>query len=186
MVMTRHSKDKGENTVKTILLACFLTCCISVTSALAADAKLGYFDLQRAMRTSVEGQRVQEQLSLRYSNYQKEIAAKQNELQNLKENLETQSSHLSESDKTSKEKAYQMRLKEFERYTKDAQDDMQAHDKEISGKIIEKTIKTVQEYGKENGYTFIFMKSDALLFTDAKVDLTNDILKILDAAQKGR
>ena len=63
---------------------------------------------------------------------------------------------------------------------------MQAHDKEISGKIIEKTIKTVQEYGKENGYTFIFMKSDALLFTDAKVDLTNDILKILDAAQKGR
>jgi len=172
--------------MKIILLAFFLTCCISVTSALATDAKLGYFDLQRAMRTSVEGQRAQEQLSLRYSNYQKEITAKQNELQNMKEDLETLSSHLSVLDKTSKEKAYQLRLKEFERYTKDAQDDMQAHDKEISGRIIEKTIKIVQEYGKENGYTFIFIKSDALLFTDAKVDLTDGILKILDASQKGK
>ena len=38
-----------------------------------------------------------------------------------------------------------------------------------------------QEYGKENGFTYIFEKSEsALIFADEATDITEKILKIYD------
>jgi outer membrane protein len=162
--------------------------CITAGTAFAADVKnglkIGYIDMQRAINTSESGRQAKEQLAARLKKYQDEINVRQDDLKRLKEELEKQGMLLSESARSSKEKDYQQKLKEFQRFTKDAQDELQGKDEEFTRKILEGMEKVIQEYGKKNGYTFIFVKNDSMLFADDKVDLTDDVLKLFNANSK--
>ena len=172
--------------MRRFLLAGILACCIGATSAFAADVKLGYIDMQRALNASEAGKEAKEQLAARVKKYQEEINTKQEDIKKLKDELEKQGMLLSESTRAAKEKDYQQRLKEFQRVTKDAQDVMQAKDNEFSKIIIEKTVKMVQGFGHKNGYTFIFAKNEGFLFADDKINVTEEVLKLLDANPKNR
>ena len=161
-----------------------LACCIAATPAFAADVKLGYIDMQRALNSSEAGKEAKEQLAARVKKYQEEINAKQEDIKKLKDDLEKQGMLLSESARASKEKDYQQRLKEFQRFTKDAQDELQGKDEEFTRKILEGMEKIIQEFGRKNGYSFIFVKNEGMLFVDEKTDVTEEVLKIFNASRK--
>jgi len=166
--------------VLTTLLASF----IISTTAFAADLKLGYIDMQRALNGSEAGKEAKEQLATRLKKYQDEINVKQEDLKRLKDEVEKQGTFLNDATRASKEKDYQQRLKEFQRFTKDAQDELQGKDEEFTRKILEGMEKVVQEYGRKNGFTFIFVKNESMLFVDDKVDLTEEVLKLFNANRK--
>lgn len=171
--------------MKTFLLAGVLACCISAAPVIAADLKLGYIDMQRALNASEAGKEAKEQLAARVKKYQEEINTKQEDIKKLKDELEKQGMLLSETTRAAKEKDYQQRLKEFQRFTKDAQDELQAKDEEFTRKILESMEKVIQEFGRNNGYTLIFDKNAAgTLFVDDKADVTEEVLKLLNASRK--
>jgi outer membrane protein len=170
--------------MKRFLLAGILACCIAATPVFAADVKLGYIDMQRALNASEAGKEAKEQLAARVKKYQDEINTKQEEIKKLKDDLEKQGMLLSESARASKEKDYQQRLKEFQRFTKDAQDELQGKDEEFTRKILEGMEKIIREFGLKNGYTFIFVKNEGMLFVDDKVDVTEEVLKLLNSSRK--
>lgn len=170
--------------MKRFFLASILACCIAATPVFAADVKLGYIDMQRALNSSEAGKEAKEQLAARVKKYQDEINAKQEEIKKLKDDLEKQGMLLSESARASKEKDYQQRLKEFQRFTKDAQDELQGKDEEYTRKILEGMEAVIQEFGRKNGYSFIFVKNEGMLFVDEKADVTEEVLKIFNASRK--
>ena len=170
--------------MRRFLLVGILACCITAAPAFAADLKLGYIDMQRALNASEAGKEAKEQLATRVKKYQEEINTKQENIKKLKDELEKQGMLLSESARAAKEKDYQQRLKEFQRFTKDAQDELQGKDEEFTRKILEGMEKIIQEFGRKNGYTFIFVKNEGMLFVDDKVDVTEEVLKILNASRK--
>lgn len=170
--------------MKKVVLAGLLACCLAATSVFAAEVKLGYIDMQRALNTSEAGKEAKEQLAARVKKYQDEINSKQEEIKKLKDDLEKQGMLLSESVRATKEKDYQQRLKEFQRFTKDAQDELQGKDEEFTRKILEGMEKVIQEFGRKNGYTFIFVKNEGMLFVDEKADLTDEVLKAFNASRK--
>ena len=154
------------------------------TGICAAESKLGYLDIQKALGQSDAGKAVKEQLTAKFKKYQDEINGKQEELKKLKDELETQGSMLSESKRAEKEKEYSAKLKKFQEFAKDAQDELQGRDKELTQKVLEAFEKVVQEYGRKNGYTFIFVRSETMVFADEKVDLTDELLKLFNASQQ--
>jgi outer membrane protein len=170
--------------MKHFILAGILAGCIAATPSFAADVKLGYIDMQRALNSSEAGKEAKEQLAARVKKYQDEINGKQEEIKKLKDDLEKQGMLLSESARASKEKDYQQRLKEFQRFTKDAQDELQGKDEEFTRKILEGMEKVIQEFGRKNGFTFIFVKNEGMLFADEKVDVTEEVLKNFNASRK--
>lgn len=170
--------------MKRFLIAAIMCGIFAAGAAFAADAKLGYIDMQRAINTSEAGKEAKEQLASRLKKYQDEINVRQEELKRLKDELEKQGMLLSESARASKEKDYQQKLKEFQRFTKDAQDELQGKDEEFTRKILEAMEKVIQEYGRKNGYTFIFVKNESMLFVDEKADLTDEVLKLFNANRK--
>lgn len=153
-------------------------------SALAADTKIGYVDLQKVLNLSNAGKAAKTQLSERVKKYQDEINKKQEDLKKLKDTLEKQGSLLSEKAKADKEKEYQQSLKEFQRLAKDAQDELQAKDEELTRRILVDIEKVVQEYGKKNDFTMVFIKNESMLFANEKSDLTDIILKAYDSTTK--
>ena len=170
--------------MKRAILAGIVAACIVSTSVCAADLKLGYIDMQRALTGSEAGKEAKEQLSAKVKKYQDEINVKQEDLKKLKEELEKQGILLSESARATKEKDYQNKLKDFQRFTKDAQDELQGRDEEMTRKILEGMEKVIKEYGIQKGYTFIFVKNESMLFADGKADLTEEVLKLYNSSRK--
>ena len=150
----------------------------------AADVKLGSVDIQKVLVLSDAGKDAKEQLSQRAGKYEGEKNSREEELKKLKNELEKQSVLLSEAKRSEKEKDYQQKLKEYQRFLKDAQDDLQAKNDELTNRIVEDVVKNTQEYGRKNGYTFIFVKNDGMVFMDEKADLTDEVLKLVNAARK--
>jgi len=152
---------------------------------MAAEVKIGYIDMQRALNLSEPGLQAKSQLQERLKDYQLQINVKQEELQKLKTDLEKQGMTLNESARAAKEKDYQQKLKDFQRFTKDAEEDLQARDGEFTKKILETLEKLINEYGKKHGYTIILdARGSALLYADQSADLTDALLKALNATVK--
>jgi outer membrane protein len=154
------------------------------TGICVAESKLGYLDIQKAVGQSAAGKAAKEQLAATFKKYQDEINVKQEELKKLKDELEAQGSMLAASKRAEKEKVYSTKLKNFQEFTKDAQDEMQAKDKELTQKVLESFEKVVQEFGRKNGYTFIFVRTEGIVFADEKADLTDELLKLFNASQQ--
>jgi outer membrane protein len=163
--------------VLSILVSC-------VVPVYAADVKLGSVDMQKVLLLSDAGKEAKEQLSIKAAKYEAEKNVKEEDLKKLKGELEKQSVLLSESARMTKEKDYQQKLKEYQRFMKDAQDDLQAKNDEFTNRIVDEIVKVVQEFGRKNGYSYIFVKNEGMLYLDEKVDLTDDILKQFNAVRK--
>jgi len=170
--------------MKKFFLAGVVLAVMASTSVFAADVKLGYIDMQRALNGSEAGKEAKEQLAARVKKYQDEINVKQEDLKKIKDELEKQGMLLSDSARSAKEKDYQNKLKEYQRFTKDAQDELQGKDEEFTRKILEQMEKIIQEYGRKNGFTFIFVRNENMLFVDDKNDLTEEVLKLFNANRK--
>lgn len=169
---------------RAVIAGLFLVALAVAPVAGAADLKIGYVDIQKALNVSDAGKDAREQLASKVKKYQDEINAKQEELKKLKDELEKQGVLLSEAKKNEKEKDYAQKLKDFQRFTKDAQEELQGRDEEFTKKILEELEKIVQDFGRKNGYTFIFVRSEAMVFADDKADLTDDVVKQFNASRK--
>lgn len=157
---------------------------LPVAAFAAGNGKLGYVDIQKVLNLSEAGKSAKEQLTAKVQKYQAEIKSKQEELKKLKDVLEKQGSLLSESAKVAKERDYQQSLKDLQRMQKDAQDDLQAKDEELTRNILVNIEKVVQDYGRKNNYTFIFVRNESMIFVDETADLTDQILALLNAIKK--
>lgn len=170
--------------MKRKILATIVAVLIMSTSVFASELKLGYIDMQRALNGSEQGKEAKEQLAAKVKKFQDEINIKQEDLKKLKDELEKQGMLLSDSARASKERDYQNKLKDFQRFTKDAQDELQGKDEELTRRIIEGMEKVIQEFGRKNGFTFIFVKNESMLFVDEKADFTEEVLKLFNANRK--
>ncbi len=172
--------------MKRIVTAVALTLSLAFASAAfgADGVKLGYVDVQKVLVQSDAGKEAKEQLAARGNKYETEKNSREEELKKLKGELEKQSVLLSETARGAKEKDYQQKLKEYQRFLKDAQDDLQAKNDELTNRIVEEIVKVIQDYGKKNGYTFVFVKNDSMIFADEKADMTDEVLKAFNASRK--
>lgn len=170
-----------KRSFRTTLLA--LVAMLALSSPALAQ-KFGTVDLQKILTMSDAGKDAKEQLAIRGAKYEAEKNVKEEELKKLRSELEKQSVLLSETARGTKEKDYQQKLKEYQRFLKDAQDDLQSKNDEYTNKIIDDIIKVVQEFGKQNDYTFIFVKSDNMVYFDDKIDVTDELMKLFNTARK--
>jgi outer membrane protein len=158
---------------------------LAAVPALAAEVKLGYVDLQKALNLSAAGKTAKEKIQKKVKEHEGAIDARQKELRKLKDELDKQQLLLSEEARGAKERDYQQKLKEFQRYTKDIQEELQQQDAEFTRQILEELFKVIRGIGEKEGFTMIFEQSESsLLYADDKVDLTDKVIQAYDAAGK--
>ena len=175
--------------MKRVILAGIVAVCIASTSVFAAEVKLGYIDMQRVMGGSEAGKEAKEQVAAKTKAYQADINIKQEELNKLKDAFEKKESQVKQGialpeSRATIERNYQNKLKDFQRFVKDAQEDMQKLEEELGRKVFEGMEKIISEYGKKNGYTFIFVRNELMLYADDKSDLTAEVLSIFNSSRK--
>ncbi|MHB1398943.1 MAG: OmpH/Skp family outer membrane protein [Trichloromonadaceae bacterium] len=167
------------------IVAALFTLLLLAAPALAVENKIGYVDLQKALNTSEAGKAAKEKISKKVKEYEGTIDTRQKEIKKLKEELEKQAMLLSEDARGAKERDYQQKVKEFQRFTKDIQEELQQKDNEFTKQILEELFKVIKDVGEKEGYTLILEQSESsILYADEKVNLTDKVIKAFDAKKK--
>ena len=170
---------KGLVAVIGIVLFAFLG------SALAVDLKIAYVDIQKAVNESNTGKDAKKVITKEVEKFQRQIADKQKELQTLKESLEKQAPMLTPDARATREKEYQNKLREFQRWGEDTQNEINQKRVEMERNISVALQKVIQKVGEDEGYTLILVKNENIvLFVSNTIDITDRVIKAYDAQKK--
>lgn len=163
-----------------------LTFC-AVSAAGAAELKLGYVDIQKAVADSKAGKNAGERFKNDVKKAEDSLMKEKNAVEKLGETLEKQSAMLSDETRREKEKDFLRRKRDYERMLKDQQTELQIKEAELKNEILSDLIPIIQKYGRENGYSIIFGKSDVLLlYASEALEVTDKITAIYDAQYKAK
>jgi outer membrane protein len=156
-----------------------------VGSALAAELKIGCVDLQRAMNECNAGKEAKKTIGKEMEKLQRLFAERQKELQAMKETLEKQAPMLAQDARATKEKEFQGKVRDYQRWLEDNQKEIQQKGIEMERNIALGFQKLIKKVGEEEGYTLIFEKNEMIvLFASKAIDLTDRVIKIYDAQKK--
>jgi outer membrane protein len=154
-------------------------------SVWAADLKMAYVDIQRAVNESNAGKDAKKAITKEVEKFQAQIADKQKVLQNLKESLEKQAPMLNQEARATREKEYQNKLREFQRWGEDTQNEINQKRTDMERNISLGLQKVIQKVGADEGYTLILEKNESIvLYVSKALDITDRVLKAYDTQKK--
>lgn len=154
-------------------------------SVWAADLKIAYVDIQKAVNESNAGKDAKKLITRDVDKFQGQIADKQKTLQTMKESLEKQAPMLNPDARATREKEYQNKLREFQRWGEDTQNEINQKRTEMERNISIGLQKVIQKVGADEGYTLILEKNESIvLFVSKALDITDRVIKAYDAQKK--
>ena len=154
-------------------------------SVWAADFKIAYVDIQRAVNECNAGKDAKKAITKEVEKFQRQIADKQKELQTMKESLEKQAPMLNPDARANREKEYQNKLREFQRWGEDTQNEINQKRMEMERNISIGLQKVIQKMGADEGYTFVLEKNEnVVLYISKALDITDRVIKAHDAQKK--
>jgi len=172
-----------KKNLTSITLSLMLLACATVSSA--AEMKIGYVNIQRAVAESKAGKTANEKFTVEANRVRDDILKEKESIEQAAEMLQKQSAMLTEDVRRSKELDMGRRQRDYERLVEDQKAELQLKEAQLTGEILEQLIPIVRDYGKKHGFSIIFERSErVLLYTDTSLDLTDKVIAILDASFK--
>ncbi len=154
-------------------------------SVWAADLKIAYVDIQKAVNECNAGKEAKKTIMKEVEKVQRQLAEKQKELQTMKESYEKQTLMLTPDARAAKEKEFQTKIREFQRWQEDAQNEVNQKRIEMERNISIGLVKVIQKIGSDEGYTLILEKNENIvLFVSKSIDITDRVIKAHDGQKK--
>ena len=152
-------------------------------SSFAAESRIGFVDIQKAVIGTKEWKKNFEIFKKDFAKERKKIKARENRIKKMLEDLNKQSMVLDPELKKKKEDKFRKEKVAFERYVQDQNAEFSKSEKEITQKILLKMMKVIQKLGKEKKYTMI-LEEKVVLYHDRGNDLTTLAIKTYDRTNK--
>jgi len=150
-----------------------------------ADLKVGYVDLQRALKEVGEGQAAKAALEKEASKRKSEFDAEQNKLRDDKAILDKQGAMMSEEVRNQKFTELQKRLFELTQKAEKLQAEMAQMEQRELKKIFEKMDPIIAQIAQREQLTLVFEKTDSgLVYAPPSLDLTNELVRTYNATYK--
>ena len=151
----------------------------------AADLKIASVDTQRVINECNAGNEAKKVIAQDGEKSQRLIAEKQKELQTMKESIEKQGLLLTPEARADKEREYQAKLREFQRWGEDTQNELNQERTQMERTISLGVMKVIQKIGVDEGYTLILTKNESIvLFASKPIDITDQVIKAYNAQEK--
>ncbi|MCL2625919.1 MAG: OmpH family outer membrane protein [Cystobacterineae bacterium] len=150
-----------------------------------ADVKLGYVDLQRALREVTEGQQARQKLEKEIEKRKKELEAEENKIKNEQENFQKQAAMMSEAARGQKVAELQTTASAFFQKAQRMQDEMaQVEQKELKN-IFDKMEPIITAIAQREGLTLMLEKTNSgLVWAPPSIDYTNELVRTYNEKHK--
>ncbi len=151
-------------------------------------SKIGAINVEQAIFASNEGQRDFDALSKKLEPKQTELKTKNDEIEALKKQLNTQGEKMNDEAKANLAKQIDQKQKSLERLAQDAQEDARNQENEIAQRILQKMAPLIVKYAGDNGYGMIIDTSSnnqwpngPVLWHGAALDITKPVVDAYNA-----
>jgi outer membrane protein len=153
----------------------------SLGSSAALAEQIAIVDVQKVVNESIIGKAAKSNVEAQIQKAKVRMSNLQAELEKGKADLQKQSSVLSGSALEERREALEKKQRDAQRTYRDAQEQVaKTNEKEIR-KVIDEIDKVVKEIADEKGFAFVFEKDrQAVIYADSRIDITQDVIKILD------
>jgi len=149
----------------------------------ATGTKIGTINVEGAIFASNEGQRDFDALGKKLEPRQTELKGKNDEIESLKKQLNTQGDKLNDDAKNALMKQIETKQKALERDAQDAQEEARNQENEIAQRILQKMGPMIVDYAKNNGFALIIDASQnnqwpngPVLWTSGALDITKPVV----------
>lgn len=163
------------------LTGCLVALMLSSGMARAADVKIGFIDMQRAIQETSEGKKAKKNLEAEFNKKKAELEKKEADLKKMFQDFEKKSLALSDEVKAKKQRELQMEMQKHQELVAKSQMEIQKKERELTQPIVKKIQGIIGKIADAEGFTVILEKSEQLvLYAKKDIDLTDRVLKEYD------
>jgi outer membrane protein len=151
-------------------------------AARAADLKIGYVDLQKAVAEVDEGKAARAQLKREFDEKQKKLDEKEAELKRLQADFEKQSMVLSESARREKAGELERKFGEAQALLGQLRQELGVRERELMNSLFDKMGQIVKEIAEAEGFTYVLEKNQSgIMYAPPSFDVTNELVRKYNA-----
>jgi outer membrane protein len=157
------------------------------STASAADLKIGYIDMQKAIQESSTGKDAKKKLEREFNAKKSELEKKKTEIEKMAEDLEKKKVALSDDVRARKAQDIQGEMVKFQQEAMKSEQEFRRKEQEMTKPIIEKLQSAIDEVAKEKGYAMIIERGTAqqvVIWAKKELDVTDDVIKLYEKKSK--
>jgi outer membrane protein len=175
---------------RVLSLALVLVCGISAARAQAPAAgspagnKVGIVSVQDAIANTNEGKKELEALQQKFAPRQAALQSQNEEVENLKKQLQAQGDKLSDEERSSRIRSATEKQKTLQRSAEDFQNEVQTAEQEILNRLGKKMLDVLEKYAKDNGYAVVMDVSNPqtpVLYANPGTNITKNLIDAYNA-----
>ena len=148
------------------------------------NAKIGIVNIQDAIIATNEGKKEFDALQARFAPKQNELKGLNDEVENMKKDLQAKGDKLNEDERNKQVKNLGVKQKTLQRNYEDAQNEFQQAEQEVVNRIGGKLLNVLEKYAKGNGYAVILDVSNPqtpVLWASQGTNITKDLVDAYNA-----
>ena len=145
---------------------------VAVMEATAADIKIGFVDVQKAIVETTQFKKSQMKFRVELEKEKGIIEARKKKVENMLIQINKQANVLNPTLKKRKEESFLKEKKDFERYVQDREEEFARREKAALDKISRKMLEVLKQLGKQKKLTMVLEKK-TVFYSDSSLDLTS-------------
>jgi outer membrane protein len=153
---------------------------VCAVGASAQESKIGYINTQRITAESSPAKAAQVKLEQEFSKRQKELTDAQASLKSFSEKFERDAPTMTETQRGTRQKEFAEQSRDFQRKQREFQEDLNGRRNEELQQVLDKANKAVKQVADAEKYDLVIQE---VVYTNGKHDITEKVLKILNAAK---
>jgi outer membrane protein len=142
--------------------------------------KVGIVSIQDAIANTNEGKKELDALQQKFAPRQAALQTQNDELENLKKQLQAQSDKLSDEERGSRVRSATEKQKSLQRSAEDFQNEVQTAEQEILNRLGKKMLDVLEKYARENGYAVVMDVSNPqtpVLYANPGTNITKNLIE---------
>jgi len=150
----------------------------------AAGTKVGIVSIQDAIANTNEGKKELEALQQKFAPRQAALQTQNDELENLKKQLQTQGDKLSDEERNSRVRSATEKQKSLQRSAEDFQNEVQTAEQEILNRLGKKMLDVLEKYARDNGFAVVMDVSNPqtpVLYANPGTNITKNLVDAYNA-----
>jgi len=150
----------------------------------ATGTKVGIVSIQDAIANTNEGKKELEALQQKFAPRQAALQTQNDELENLKKQLQAQSDKLSDEERNSRIRSATEKQKTLQRNAEDFQNEVQTAEQEILNRLGKKMLDVLEKYARDNGYAVVMDVSNPqtpVLYANPGTNITKNLIDAYNA-----
>lgn len=170
---------------KPILVRLLVACCglWLLAPASAQELKIGYVNSERVLREATPAKAAQSKLETEFGKREKELNEAAARLKAAADKLEKDAPALSESDRARRQRELVEQDRDLQRKRREFQEDLNQRKNEELAAVVERANRVIKQIFDQEKYDLILQE---VVFAGPRVDITEKVIKALNAAPAGR